>query len=79
MADENKTGGLKGLIEGLTIFLKYDTEESWSPTHCEHDIFMVCAASTKEVSPEDAKRLDELGFFWSDESECWCSFRYGSA
>jgi hypothetical protein len=33
----------------------------------------------EEVSEEDRRRLDELGFIWSDESGAWISFRYGSA
>jgi hypothetical protein len=30
-----------------------------------------------EVSEEDKKRLDELGFYFGDD--CWVSYKYGSA
>lgn len=70
--------GLEELIEGLSILSKYDKERSGWPTHCEHDILMVAAADTGDVAPEDRERLEELGFFWDDTAECWCSFRFGS-
>lgn len=65
------------LIEALTIFLKYKNE--YAPTHCEHDVMLVVGISQEEVSEEDKKRLDELGFRWSEEFDSWASFRYGSA
>lgn len=65
------------LIEALQIFLKYRNEE-W-PTHCEHDQLMIMGVTKDEVSAEDAKRLDELGFIYADGDDCWLSFRYGSA
>lgn len=72
---------MDGLIEALTIFRKYKNERR--PTHCEHDTLMIMGVTKDEVSEEDQKRLDELGFIWSDSdgySEgCWQSFRYGSA
>jgi hypothetical protein len=64
------------LIEALTIFRKYKNVAR--PTHCEHDVLYIMAVTEEEVSPEDQKRLEELGFFWSRE-ECWQSFRFGSA
>lgn len=67
---------MDGLIEALTIFRKYRNEPH--PTHCEHDEMMIMGVTEVEVSPEDQKRLDELGFFWSPDG-CWKSFRYGSA
>lgn len=68
---------LKDLIEALQIFLKYSDEEY--PTHCEHDVLMVIGIDEDQVSEEDKARLDELGFFWSDEHDCWSSFKFGSA
>lgn len=65
------------LIEALQIFLKYRNEKR--PTHCEHDVLYIMAVTKEEVSEGDAKRLDELGLFWSEGEECWISFRYGSA
>jgi hypothetical protein len=68
---------MKKLIEALQIFVKYKDESC--PTHCEHDILMIAGITQDEVSEEDKKKLDELGFFWSNENDCWASFRYGSA
>lgn len=69
--------GMKELIEALQIFLKYKNEK-W-PTHCEHDIMCIVGIDKDEISAEDAKRLDELSFFWNEEYDCWASFKYGSA
>jgi hypothetical protein len=69
---------MKNLIEALTIFLKY-RDEQW-PTHCEHDVLYIMGVTKDEVSQDDQKRLDELGFLWStNEGGCWISYRYGSA
>ena len=68
---------MKDLIEALNIFLKY--KDAFSPTHCEHDVMLVVGIEKDAVSEADVKRLDELGFFWSDEYDGWASFRYGSA
>lgn len=66
---------MSDLIEALTIFAKYQNPRN--PTHCEHDVLRIMAVSQEEVSVEDVKRLEELGFFWGEE--CWQSFRFGSA
>lgn len=68
---------MKDLIEALQIFSKY-TDTKY-PTHCEHDILMIMEVDEDSVTEDEAKRLDELGFFWSEEYECWASFRFGSA
>ncbi|NCQ51908.1 hypothetical protein GW796_08450 [archaeon] len=49
------------------------------PTHCEHDILMIMDVTKRQVSKEDKKELDDLGFFWNDEFDCWASYKYGSA
>ena len=71
------------LIEALTIFNKYIKADNnyakLAPTHCEHDVFMVCAGIAKDdVSAEDKERLEKLSFSWNDEYDCWTSFRFGS-
>lgn len=68
---------MEKLIEALQIFLKYQNK-GW-PTHCEHDVFIVVGITKEEVSEEDKTKLDELGFFWSEEYENWASYKYGSA
>lgn len=67
------------LIEALTVFLKYRNESR--PTHCEHDVLRIMSITYDEVRAEDRKRLNELGFIWSesDGEGAWISFRYGSA
>jgi hypothetical protein len=70
---------MKDLIEALTIFTKYIPDDEHNPTNCNHDEFCVCAGITEDmISLEDKKRLEELDFFWSDNSDCWKSFRFGS-
>ena len=68
---------MKDLIEALTILLKYGNPSH--PTHCEHDELTICGIDPDAVSDEDEARLDELGFFVSENDECFKSFRYGSA
>ena len=68
---------MKQLIEALTIFLKYGNPRN--PTHCEHDVLTICGIDPAKVSDEDKVALDKLGFFVSEEEECFQSFRYGSA
>jgi len=69
---------LQTLIDALTILRKYGNPTY--PTHCEHDILMICNIDPEIVSVEDTQKLDELGFFISTEYEPhFASFRFGSA
>jgi hypothetical protein len=70
---------VKNLIEALTILLKYGNPRN--PTHCEHDQLTICGIDPDDVSDEDKKKLDKLGFIVSDGDGdlCFISFRYGSA
>jgi len=72
-----RESSLSGLIEALQLFRKY--KDVRRPTHCEHDVLCVMGVTQEEVSAEDAVTLDEMGFLWSEEYDCWISFRYGSA
>ena len=66
------------LIEALQIFLKYGNPAY--PTHCEDDVLMICGIDPDDVSEEDKKKLEELGFgIGYDGHEGFCSFHYGSA
>ncbi len=65
------------LIKALQIFLKYGNPAY--PTHCEHDELTICGINPADVSDEDKKALDELGFFVSQDEDCFKSFRFGSA
>lgn len=68
---------MNDFIKALQIFAKY-TDTSY-PTHCEHDILMIMEVGLNEISESDRDILDELGFHWSSEYDCWASFRFGSA
>ena len=69
---------MKDLIEALSIFLKYQKADTYSPTHCEHDVFLVMGVP-QNIPLEDVERLDALRFLWMNEYDCWGSYRFGSA
>ncbi len=68
---------MKKLIEALQIFAKY--RDLSYPTICEHDILFIVEIERDEISEEDKCKLEELGFDWSNEYDCWVSTKYGSA
>lgn len=68
---------MEDLIKALQIFLKYGNTEY--PTSCSHDQLAIMDIEKDQVSEEDVKTLDELGFFWSEGEDCFISFRFGSA
>ena len=68
---------MRDLIEAMKIFAKY-TNTDW-PTHCEHDWLGIMQVRKDQPTEEDKARLDVLGFLWSDEHDCWGSFKFGSA
>lgn len=63
------------LIEALQIFKKYTNEKY--PCWCAHDEFHICV-EPEEVSDEDIEKLEELGFEPDEETNDFCSFKYGS-
>jgi hypothetical protein len=65
---------MQDLIEALQIFLKYGNPSY--PTHCEHDVLMVCI-DPADVSEEDLAKLDKLGFHPGED--CFESHKFGSA
>lgn len=67
---------MEKLIEALQIFLKYGNPDF--PTHCEHDVLFV-DINPELVSEEDLKKLDEIGFYPSEENpEGFISYKFGS-
>ena len=70
---------MKDLIKALQILLKYGNPDY--PTHCEHDILTICGIEPKDVSKEDTKALDDLGFHVGEDygEESFHSFKFGSA
>ena len=68
---------MEDLIKALQIFLKYDNPRY--PIHCEHDELYICDIDPEDVSAEDKKELDRLGFFVGDDIDGgFMSFRFGS-
>lgn len=67
------------LIEALTLLMKYVGNQTF-PTHCEHDVMYInCEPEViQTVSEEDIQILADLGFIWSDDMECFCSYMFGS-
>ena len=68
---------MENLIAALNIFLKYGN--SAYPTNCSHDVLAIMNIEEDDVSDEDKAKLDKLGFFWSNDDECFISFYFGSA
>lgn len=68
---------MEDLITALQIFVKYQNQQ-W-PTHCEHDILMIMGIEEDELSEQDKKEVESLGFHWNGEYDCWASYRFGSA
>ena len=73
---------MSDLIEALQILLKYGNPEY--PTQCGHDELTINPEIYYgDVSPENRKKLEEVGFFIGyldgEESEsAFQSFRFGS-
>jgi len=58
-----------GLVEGIRILLKYDPDSYISASH---DVIYFCGC--EEVSEEDGKLLDKLGWRFDSGVDSWrCS------
>jgi hypothetical protein len=70
---------MEDLIKALQILLKYGNPTY--PTHCEHDMLTICGIEPSDVSDEDKKALDNLGFFVGNEygDDAFHSHKFGSA
>jgi len=64
------------LIAALTIFRKYANPRN--PTHCTHDELWIMEVGD-DLSAEDKKEVERLGFFWDEDEDGWKSFKFGSA
>lgn len=62
----------RDLIEALTIMAKYNEDglDSTSFLQPEHDLVYLVG---EDVSDEDTKRLEEIGFF-HDDGEGWSAY-----
>jgi hypothetical protein len=69
---------LTDLIEALQIMNKYGDSEY--PIQCEHDVMYICGIEVEDISKEDLKELEQLGFFESQENPGQLiSTKFGSA
>lgn len=64
---------LSTLLEGMQILNKYMGKVE-GECAAEHDIIYLPGPSKEELSAEDAKRLDDLGFFFDDQYDSWARF-----
>jgi phenylpropionate dioxygenase-like ring-hydroxylating dioxygenase large terminal subunit len=62
------------LIQALQILRKYGNQQY--PTNCEHGSLWV-NIENEDVSEEDVKTLDKLGFIKDEEYGGFVSFRFG--
>ena len=63
---------MKDLIEALTILLQYmKNPNCYAPTHCGYEDFAVYGIDFTNMTVEDLKRLDELGFLVGCDDD-WC-------
>lgn len=67
------------LIKALQIFRKYGNPSY--PTHCEHDVMYIVGIDPEEVSANDIKELNDLGFHIGNDTgeSLFQSFKFGSA
>jgi hypothetical protein len=70
---------MKDLIKAMEIFLKYCPEDTYDPTHCEHDVMYVTCVRFSDVSAEDIAALNDLGFKEDKENGGFKSYRFGSS
>ena len=68
---------MSDLIKALQIFLKY--KDVKYPTNCRDDVLEIMDINESDISADDIKALDDLGFYWDDDNEVFYSFKFGSA
>ncbi len=61
-----------GIITGLQIFLANEGDKHG--VSAEHDKISAGSTPPDKMSPEQAQRLKDAGWFWDDEVECWDHF-----
>lgn len=60
------------IIEGLTILAKHDPHGLDANVAADHDI--IFGPGKKDVPEDDRKRLEQLGWFWDKEYDCWAMY-----
>ena len=73
MSDEKVDGNTyQGWIKAFQIFAKYTPDEI-SPLEPTDDM-VYCGSKPELVSEEDTAMLEHLGWFVSEDYDCWCKF-----
>ncbi len=62
---------MKTILEGLKIIAKYTPDTDFA---AEHDIIYCGECDEMNMSDEDKKKMEDLGWFIDEEYNCWCSF-----
>ena len=63
---------MERLLEGFQIFLQYEGEDG--DCSYEHDEIFAGNIKPGNLKPGHAERLEELGWSWNGEFECWHHF-----
>ena len=60
----------RAIVEGLNIMLKHGEVEC----DAQHDIFCAGPGINGELTDEEKKKLEELGWHWDEEADSWAIF-----
>jgi hypothetical protein len=60
------------LIKGLTIFQAHEGDKHIGGA--EHDIIYVSTVEPSKLSEAQLKDLEEAGFHWDEDNECWVHY-----
>jgi len=70
---------MENLIKALQLLQSKMTEDVKFPTCCDHDVLRVYAGiDPSHFSLEELDQLEDWGFDWDDDDECFMSSWYGS-
>lgn len=60
----------KAVVEGLTILMKHGAVN----VDAQHDELFAGPGIDGELSEDEKKRLEELGWHFDEEFDCWAKF-----
>lgn len=61
----------KKIIEGLSIMQKHGLSVE---VDAQHDVLYAGPGIDGELTDEEQKKLEELGWHWDEEFDCWAIF-----
>ena len=66
---------INSIINGLEIMADYDVNQGESHIGgADHDIIWGANTPPENMNGYDVDELDKLGWFWSEEYECWSHY-----